>query len=204
MSRNQTAEGVEAEAARVRAQLIDFGADLRAHADPTVIVDAAKASFARRSKDVPRFLEKNASPILLVLVGGALGATVTGLFASSKRRPRASEAFQTKSDANATPSAIVRPPTKAQLEAALLSTASVGLGYVAGMFIPNTPLEEKYLGAPKAAVSTQLNGFLEQHMQSMKLAAANLFGVSRLSAAALIGLAVAAETLGVTRRQKAP
>ena len=80
MSQNQTAESVEVEAARVRAELVATGADIRAHVDPAAVVDAAKASFNRRSKDAPAFLKRNASPIGLVLLGGAFGATAVGLF----------------------------------------------------------------------------------------------------------------------------
>lgn len=82
----------------------------------------------------------------------------------------------------------------------MLSTTSVALGYVGGMFIPKTPLEDKYLGPPKAAARAQLDAFLDQHMQSMKLAVANLFGVSRLAATTLIGLAAAAEALGIAKK----
>src|ERR1700760_2434222 len=91
MSQHQTAESVEAEAARVRAQLIEVGGDIRAHVDPSVVVDAAKASFTRRSKDAPAFLKKNASPIGLVLLGGAFGATAVGLLLPS-RKIRSSDA----------------------------------------------------------------------------------------------------------------
>jgi hypothetical protein len=195
MSQNRTAESVEAEAARLRAQLVDVGTDLRAHADPTRVVDAAKASFTRRTGEIPNVLRKNASPIALVLLGGAVGATLIGIFSPRKPRVRGSEPSDPML-ANEKPAG---PGTKAQLEAALLSTASVGLGYVGGMFMPSTPLENKYLGAPKAAISAQFDAFLNQHVQGMKLATANLFGVSRLSAAALIGLAAAAEILGVTK-----
>ena len=86
------------------------------------------------------------------------------------------------------------------MEAALLSTVSVGLGYVGGMFVPKTPAEERLLGEPKAVLSAKLDEFLQQHSRGMKLAAANLFGVSRFSAAMLIALAAAAEALGVSRR----
>jgi hypothetical protein len=53
----QTAESIEAEAALVRSQLVAVGADIRHHADPAVIVDAAKASFKRRAGDAPSFLK---------------------------------------------------------------------------------------------------------------------------------------------------
>ena len=85
MSQNQTAEAIEAEAARVRAQLVEVGADIRSHVDPVAVVDAAKASFTRRSKDAPAFLKKNASPIGLVLLGGACGATLIGLLSPSRK-----------------------------------------------------------------------------------------------------------------------
>ena len=67
-------------------QLVEVGADIRAHADPTFILDAARASFSKRSREVPAYLRRNASPIGLVLLGGAVGATLIGLAA----RPRKS------------------------------------------------------------------------------------------------------------------
>jgi hypothetical protein len=196
MNQIQTADRIEAEAARVRAQLIEVGADIRSHVDPVALVDAAKASFARRSKDAPAFLKKNASPIGLVLLGGAFGATVIGLLSPSRKAhlPATGAVDPPATEAAASPNA------KAQLEAALLSTVSVGLGYVGGMFVPNTSAEERLLGEPKAALSAKLDEFLQQHSRGMKLAAANLFGVSRLSAATLVALAAAAEALGVSRR----
>jgi hypothetical protein len=197
MSQNQTAETVEAEAAHVRAQLVEVGAELRSHVDPIAVVDAAKASFARRSRDAPAFLKKNASPIGMMLLGGAFGATLIGLLSPS-RKARSSAAGVI--DPLAT-GAVESPNAKAQLEAALLSTVSVGLGYVGGMFVPNTSAEERLFGEPKEVLSAKLDEFLQQHSRGMKLAAANLFGVSRLSAAMLIALAAAAEALGVSRRR---
>jgi hypothetical protein len=197
MSQRQTAESVEAEAARVRAQLVEVGADIRAHADPSAVVDAAKASFMRRSKDAPVFLKKNASPIGLVLIGGAVGATLIGLLSPSRKTPP-----QTAVDVEPAAGNGASPTTKSQLEAALLSTVSVGLGYIGGMFVPNTRAEEKLLGEPKAVLSAKLDEFLQQHAHGMKLAAANLFGVSRLSAAMLIAMAAAAEALGVSGRSR--
>ena len=194
MHQHQTAESVEAEAARVRMQLVEVGADIRAHADPTFILDAARASFSKRSREVPAYLRRNASPIGLVLLGGAVGATFIGLAA----RPR-------KSTGETEPSVSSRgdvrtPQRKARLEAALLSTVSVGLGYVGGLFVPNTPTEQRLLGEPKAVLSARLDAFLNQHTHAMRMAAAKLFGASQISAAMLVALAAAAETLGVPRR----
>ena len=83
----QTAESIEAEAALVRSQLVAVGADIRHHADPAVIVDAAKASFKRRAEEAPSFLKENATPIGMVLLGGAFGAVLTGLVSHSRRSP---------------------------------------------------------------------------------------------------------------------
>lgn len=197
MSQHQTAESVEAEAARVRLQLIEVGGDIRAHVDPSVVVDAAKASFARRSKDVPAFLKKNASPIGLVLLGGAASATLIGLLSPSRKtRSRTPAAVDVAPLAGAR----TTPTTKIQLETALLSAVGVGLGYVGGMFVPKTPAEERLLGEPKAVLSAKLDEFLQQHSHGMKLATANLFGVSRFSAAMLIAMAGAAEALGISDR----
>jgi hypothetical protein len=196
MNQIQTADRIEAEAARVRAQLIEVGADIRSHVDPVALVDAAKASFTRRSKDAPAFLKKNASPIGLVLLGGACGATLIGLLSPlRKANLPATGAVDTPGT-----DAVASPTTKAHFEAALLSTVSVGLGYVGGMFVPETTAEKRLLGQPKAVLSAKLDEFLQQHSRGMKLAAANLFGVSRISAAMLVALAAAAEALGVSRR----
>jgi hypothetical protein len=196
MNQIQTADRIEAEAARVRAQLIEVGADIRSHVGPVALVDAAKASFTRRSKDVPAFLKKNASPIGLVLLGGAFGATLIGLLSP----PRKAKLPATGAVDPPGTDAVASPTTKVRLEAALLSTVSVGLGYVGGMFVPETTAEKRLLGQPKAVLSAKLDEFLQQHSRGMKLAAANLFGVSRLSAAMLVALAAAAEALGVSRR----
>ena len=194
MTQHQTAESVEAEAARVRAQLVEVGGDIRAHVDPSVVVDKAKASFTRRANDAPAFLKRNASPIGLVLLGGAAGATVIGLLGPSRKtRSRAAAAV----DVEPIASASAAPTTKTQLEAALLSAVGVGLGYVGGMFVPKTPAEERLLGEPKAVLSAKLDEFLQQHSHGMKLATANLFGVSRFSAAMLVAMAAAAEALGI-------
>lgn len=131
-----------------------------------------------------------------MLLGGAFGATLIGLLSPSRkaRSPAAEVIDPLAAGAAASPNA------KAQLEAALLSTVSVGLGYVGGMFVPNTSAEERLFGKPKAVLSAKLDEFLQQHARGMKLAAANLFGVSRLSAAMLIALAAAAEAFGISRR----
>ena len=68
------------------------------------------------------------------------------------------------------------------------------------MFVPKTPAEERLLGEPKAVLSAKLDEFLQQHSRGIKLAAANLFGVSRFSAAMLVAMAAAAEALGFSGR----
>jgi hypothetical protein len=95
---------------------------------------------------------------------------------------------------------VVRPSVRSQAKAALLSTVGVGIGYAAGIFIPPSATEERLLGEPKAVMSERLDDFLKEHMRGMKLAAANLFGASRLSATTLIGLAMLAEALKPPRR----
>jgi hypothetical protein len=81
----QSAEIVETEAALVRSQLVAIGVDLRHQADPAAIIDAAKTSFKRRTDGAPSFLKQNAMPIGMVMLGGALGAAIMGLF--SRRAP---------------------------------------------------------------------------------------------------------------------
>jgi hypothetical protein len=197
MSQNQTAESVEAEAARVRAELIATGADIRAHVDPTAVVDAARASFDRRSKDAPAFLKRNASPIGLVLFGGAFGATAVGLLLPPRKvRSHLAPGVNVEPNTNRLGS----PTKRTQFEAAILSAVGVGLGYVGGMFVPKTSTEERFLGEPKAVLNAKLDEFLQQHSRGIKLAAANLFGVSRFSAAMLVAMAAAAEALGVSGR----
>ena len=51
-----TPEAIEAQSAELRAQLVSVGADIRHHADPSVVVDAAKESFKRRVEEAPAFL----------------------------------------------------------------------------------------------------------------------------------------------------
>ena len=197
---NQTAESIEAESALVRAQLVAVGADIRHHADPAVIVDAAKASFKRRTEGAPSFLKQNATPIGMVMLGGAFGAVLTGLFSPS---PRSSSGSNVTSAASSVQN-VARPSMRSQIDAALLSTAGVGLGYVAGMFVPNSAAEERLLGQPKAVLSERLDDFLKEHTQGMKLAVANLFGLSRLSATMLVGLAMLTEALGSPRKYSKP
>ena len=197
---NQTAESIEAESAVLRAQLAAVGADIRHHADPAVIVDAAKASFKRRAEGAPSFLKKNATPIGMVMLGGAFGAVLTGLFSPSRRSSSASKV--TNAAASAQP--VARPSIRSNVDAALLSSAGIGLGYVAGMFVPISATEDRLLGQPKAVLGQHLDDFLKEHTQGMKLAVANLFGLSRLSATTLVGLALFAEALGSPpRRSKA-
>src|ERR1700744_6348931 len=84
MKQPQTAEGVEAEAARVRSQIVMIGADLRRHADPSAVLDTAKASFERRSEELPRFLKKNATPLSMLMLGGTFGVVLTGLLSPAR------------------------------------------------------------------------------------------------------------------------
>ena len=188
----QTADSIEAEAARVRSQLMAVGADIRHHADPAVIVEAAKSSFKRQAEGVPTFLKKNADPIGMVVLGSALGAAATGLLAKSRRpaAPAKRPVDTIYSGASSVPTA------GAQAKAAMLSGLGVGLGYVAAMFVPVTTAEEQWLGQPKAILSAKMDDFLKEHTQGMKRAVADMFGVSRLSAAALVGLAMLSEALG--------
>ena len=194
----QTAESIEAEAAAVRSQLVAVGADIRHHADPAVIVDAAKASFKRRTEGAPSFLKENATPIGMVLLGGACGAVLTGLFSPSRR----SSPVAPKIDNASSPvKSLASPSVGSQANAALLSTVGVGLGYFAGMFVPTSSTEERFLGQPKAVLSQHLDEFLKEHTNGMKMAAANMFGLSRLSGSALVGLAMLAEALRNMQRE---
>jgi hypothetical protein len=125
----QTAESIEAEAALVRSQLVAVGADIRHDADPAVIVDAAKASFKRRAEDAPSFLKENATPIGMVMLGGAFGAVLTGLLSQSRHSPSVA-ASKGMNNSSAVES-VARPSVRSQANAALLSSVGVGLGYVA-------------------------------------------------------------------------
>ena len=186
----QSAESIAAEAALVRSQLVAVGADIRHHADPAAIVDAAKTSFKRRAAGAPSFLKENATPICMVMLGGAFGAIVTGLF--SRRAPAVTNAAE--------PAKGVACPSGSRANAALLSSVGVGLGYVAGMFIPPSATEDRLLGEPKAVLGQHLDDFLKQHAHGMKMVTANAFGLSRLSATTLVGLAMLADALGAPRR----
>ena len=161
----------------------------------------AKTSFKRRADGAPSFLKGNATPIGMVMLGGALGAAVTGLFSRSGRTP--SEPSQVTNTVLSSKSG-ASPSVGSKAQAALLSSAGVGLGYLAGMFVPTSSAEERLLGQPKAALAQQLDEFLQEHTRGMKLAAANLFGLSRLSATTLIGLAMIAEALGTSTRRSKP
>lgn len=196
----QTAESIEAEAALVRSQLVAVGADIRHRADPTLIVDAVKASFERQAQVVPALLRQNAAPIGMILLGGTVGAFLTGLFSPSRRaRP-----VMSKVEDDPRVEGVSGPTLRSQANAALLSSVGVGLGYFAGLFIPTTSAEERFLGQPKAVLSERLDEFLQQHTRDMKAAAANAFGISRLSATTLIGLALLAEALGISRQPVNP
>jgi len=197
----QTAESIEAESAIVRSQLVEVGADIRHRADPTAIVDAAKASFQRRIEEAPQFLKQNASPIGMVVLGGALGAALTGYLSTSRRSASTASRIATSSPGIQVRASSTKRP---QLKAALLSGAGVGLGYLAGMFIPATPAEERLLDQPKAVLRQHLDDFLKENSRGMKMAVANVFGVSRLSAVALVGLAMVAELMATPRPRGKP
>lgn len=193
---NQTADQVEADAARVRRQLVTIGTDIRHQADPSVIIDTAKTSFKRRTEGVPTFLKENATPIGMVMLGGAMGAVLTGLFTRPSKGAVAAPRPLTNGSYSRAPSQ--QPTTQVKAKAALLSTLGLGLGYVAGMFVPKTPTEERVFAEPKAVLGEKLDDFLKANTRGMKMAAVNAFGASRISATALIGLAVVAELLGPT------
>jgi hypothetical protein len=192
----QTAESIETESALVRSQLVTVAADIRHHADPTVIVDAAKASFKRRTDDVPTFLKQNANPLGMLVLGGAVGAVLTGFFAPSRRSASAPSKITERS--SSAPDGLP-PNVRSKANAALLSTVGVGLGYVAGMFVPTSTTEERFLEQPKEVLSQHLDEFLQKHTHGMKMTAANAFGLSRLSAVTLVGLAMFAEVVGKAR-----
>jgi hypothetical protein len=191
----QSAESITAEAALVRSQLVAVGADIRRHADPAAIVDAAKTSFKRRSAGAPSFLKENATPICMVVLGAAFGAVVTGLF--SRRAPSVAPAVTNVAEPA---KSVARPSVGSQANAALLSSVGVGLGYVAGLFIPSSATEDRLLGGLKAVLVQHLDDFLKQHARGMKKVTANAFGLSRLSATTLVGLAMLADALGAPRR----
>jgi drug/metabolite transporter (DMT)-like permease len=197
----QTAESIEAEAALVRSQLMAVGADIRQHADPTVIVEAAKSSFTRRVEYVPTFLKENANPLVMVMLGGTFGVVLTGLFSQSRRSQSIASNLN---DNYSSAEGVGHPSVQLQAKAALLSGLGVALGYVAGMFVPASSTEERLLGQPKAVLSQHLDDFLKEHARGMKIAAANVFGISRLSAATLVGLAMLAEALGNPRGRSKP
>jgi hypothetical protein len=192
----QSAESVETEAALVRSQLVAIGAELRHQADPAVIVDAAKTSFKRRTDSAPSFLKQNATPIGMVMLGGALGAAVTGLFS---RRAPSGVAPSGKYSAART-KGVESPSLGSKVNASVLSAVSVGLGYFAAMFIPSSATEDRLLGEPKAVLRQRLDEFLQQHSDGVKKATANALGLSRLSATTLVGLAMLADVLGANRR----
>ncbi len=135
------------------------------------------------------------------MLGGAIGAGVTGLFARPRRATTSSSPKAAAASYSSGPTS--QPPTQVKVKASLLSILGVGLGYAAGMFVPNTSTEERLFAEPKAVLSEKLDDFLQANTRGMKMAAVNAFGVSRLSAAALVGLAVLAELLGPPRRSKA-
>jgi len=62
----------------------------------------------------------------------------------------------------------------------------------------------RLLGQPKAVLGQHLDEFLKEHTRGIKMAAANVFGLSRLSATTLVGLAMLAEALGTSRRRSKP
>lgn len=193
MSQEQTVEGVDAEAAVIRSQLLNIGADIRRRVDPSALADRATASISERAKSLPNFLRKESSPIGLILLGGAVGAVVTGMVTKPRITHSASATAPAGLSANGT--ATSRPNVRKQLQAGLLSAVGLGLGYVAGHMVPSTSVEDAYLGQPKEILRQQLNGFIETNTQGMKKAALNIFGASRLSATALIALAIVGQAL---------
>jgi len=195
MSQEQTAESVEAEAAKVRSQLLNVGADIRRRVDPSVLADKATATISERAKSVPDFLKKQSSPIGLILLGGAVGAVATGMFAKPNQSKRAVSDTPASTTLEVSVAAVSKPPLRKQVQAGLLSAVGLGLGYVAGLMVPSTSVEESYLEQPKAILRQQLNSFVDANTQGMKQAALNLFGASRLSATALIGLAIIGQAL---------
>ena len=60
----------------------------------------------------------------------------------------------------------------------------------------NSTTEERLLGPPKAVLGQHLDEFLKEHTRGIKMAAANVFGLSRLSATTLVGLAMLVEAVG--------
>ena len=193
-----TPEAIEAQSAELRAQLVVVGEDIRHRADPLVVVDAAKESFKRRLEEAPVYLKESATPISMVLLGGALALAMTGMFSRSRpdALPRAgleaeaSHVIRSAQDES-------RPTVKSHIRAALLSGTGLGLGYLAGMFVPATTAEDRFLREPKAMLSEHLNQFANRNAEGMKSSIANAFGVSRMSGTILVGIALLAEALGI-------
>jgi hypothetical protein len=189
----QTAERIETESALVRTQLTAAGEALRKRVDPTVVFDAAKASFKRRAEGAPSFMRKNATPIGMLVLGGALGAASISYY---PRPPRsASPSPKNKSIAPST-DIVAKLALRSRAFAALLSALSIGLGYVGGMYVPVSTTEERLLGQPKAVLREHLDDFLTEHARGMKLVVANAFGLSRWSAVCLVAMALLVEAVG--------
>lgn len=193
----QTAEAIEAEAAQVRSQLIVVGGSIRHQTDPAVIVDAAKANIVRRAQGAPDFLKRQATPIGLVVLGGALGALAAGAF--SKGRVAAPGTRISTQRPSVSVSTRQMPPVRTQIQTALLSAAGLGMGYLASLFVPVSDKEEALLADAKAIVRDQLNLIVNNKMQGMKGALSHAFGVSRLSGTLLLGLAMLAEFSSPTK-----
>ncbi len=212
MSKVQSAEEVERQAAAVRAQLAALGADIRRRASPAALMDSARASVTSRIGVVPARLSAQAFPVGLVLAGGALGVLATSLF--SKRGPPAASVAREPRDAAkgvegaklAVPQSVAAAaPQRAPAKAVALSILGVGFGYLGGLLLPETPTEDRMLAQPKAILRDNLDRFLQSHTNGMKHSAFALFGASRYSAATLIGLgllaqAMAAPTTGKPQR----
>ena len=133
----------------------------------------------------------------MVMLGGALGVAVTGLFS---RRAPSGVAPSNNYAAAPTKGVAASPSLGSKVNASVLSVVSVGLGYFAAMFIPSSATEDRLLGEPKAVLKQRLDEFLQQHSDGVKKATANALGLSRLSATTLVGLAMLADVLGASRR----
>ena len=199
----QTPEAIEAQSAELRAQLFSVGASIRHHADPSLVVDAAKEAFKRRTAEAPAFLKANATPIGMLLLGGALAAAMSSML--SKSLPATVSRSSVEAEASPTTKATEGasgPTIRSQVRAAMLSGAGLGLGYLAGIFVPTTTAEERFLGEPKALLSLHLNQFVNRNAEGMKKSAVNAFGVSRIAGMLVVITTLLAEALGIVATVK--
>jgi hypothetical protein len=205
MSKEQSADAVEAEAARVRSQLAITGADIRRRASPAALMESAQTSLKRSLGSVSGKLSEQFYPVALVSIGGALGVIATSLF--SNRKGKVTPLSSAPAANAATAPLPARSPLRArgpvparrsfhrQTKAGMLSIIGIGAGYLAGLLLPDSPTEQRLFARPKAVLRDRIDTLLQDHFKGMKLAAFNLFGASRLSAAALIGLSLLAQIL---------